>query len=211
MIDGDLFDLSFCKRVVDATIEHFGRVDVLINNAAWREVISMRHITPESWDRTLRICLTAPAFLARWAAEDMQQRGRGVILNVSSLMSQTAAGICPAYVACKGGLDSLTYELAALYGQDGIRVVGIRPGAVDTELSNDLTDSEGTQAIRDFSNDMIALQRWAAPKEIANVILFLTSDEASYVNGTNVLVDGGWQHQIYSTSLRRDHLSDGSR
>ena len=204
VLAGDIADLSFCEDIVAKTVERFGRVDALVNNAAWREVISMRHITPESWDRTLRICLTAPAFLARWAAVDMELRKKGVIINVSSVVSQQAGGICSAYVAAKGALDSLTYELASLYGPSGVRVVGIRPGAVDTEISGDLTeDSSVAEAQKKFTHDMIAVQRWAQPEEIAKVITFLASDDASYINGTNVLVDGGWQHQQMPMSLRK--------
>ncbi|MDC0936767.1 SDR family oxidoreductase, partial [Pirellulales bacterium] len=207
VLAGDIADLAFCEDLVAKTVDRYGRVDALVNNAAWRETVSMRRITPESWDRTLRICLTAPAFLARWAAEDMQLRGHGVIINVSSVMSRQSGGISPAYVACKGAIDSLTYELASLYGPLGIRVVGIRPGAVDTEMSKDLTEQDsGTDAIREFSNDMIALGRWAKPEEIASVISFLASDDASYINGTNVVIDGGWQHQHLPLSLRRDQF-----
>lgn len=204
VIAGDIADLSFCQKIVAQTIKQLDRVDALVNNAAWREIVSMRRITPESWDRTLRICLTAPAFLARWAAENMQLRKQGVIINVSSVMSNQTAGFGPAYVASKGALDSLTYELASLYGPEGIRVLGIRPGAVDTEISRDLTqDESNADALADFSRDMIALQRWAQPEEIAQVIWFLASDEASYINGTNLLVDGGWAHQHLPLSLRR--------
>ena len=204
VLAGDIADLSFCEDLVSKTVTHFGRVDALVNNAAWREVISMRHITPESWDRTLRICLTAPAFLSRWAAEDMQLRKQGVIINVSSVVSRQTTGRVAAYVACKGALDSLTYELASLYGAVGIRVVGIRPGAVDTDISKDLSeDAAAAKAMQDFSHDIIGLQRWAQPEEIAKVISFLASDDASYMHGTNVLVDGGWQHQQLPLSLRK--------
>src|SRR5206468_5769259 len=123
-------------------IESLGRIDVLINNAAWRDLVTMRSISLDSWERTLRICLTAPAFFARAVARDMEKRRHGVIINVSSIMSQHASGIAPAYVAAKGGLDALTYDLAALYGPMGIRVVGVSPGAVDTELGKDCLPNE---------------------------------------------------------------------
>lgn len=211
-IAGDLGDLSFCKEVVSRTVGHFGRVDALVNNAAWREPISMRRLSPESWEKTIRVCLTAPAFLSRWVAEDMELRRSGVIINVSSIQSQQTTGMGSAYVACKGGLDSLTYDLASLYGAVGIRVVGIRPGAIDTEMSADLTDQEGgTDAILEHSNDMIAMQRWAKPEEIAKVIAFLASDDASYITGTNLLVDGGWQHQQLPLSFRREQFPEDYR
>jgi 3-oxoacyl-[acyl-carrier protein] reductase len=204
---GDLADLDFAKSVIDETVKAFGRIDVLVNNAAARELISMRRITPESWNRTLQICLTSPAFMARWAAEDMQRRNSaGVIVNVSSVMAQQAAGISPAYIASKGGLDSLTYELAALYGPAGIRVVSLQLGAVDTDLSRDVAaGATHTDEIRTFSHDMIPLGRWATSEEVARVILFLASDAASYITGATITADGGWFHHHLPNSLKRKH------
>jgi len=203
---GDLADLSFGQSAVAKTHEQFGRIDVLVNNAAWRELVSMRKISVESWERTLRICLTAPAFLARWAAEFMEPRRTGVIINVSSIMSQQAAGISPAYIVSKGGLDSLTFELASLYGPAGIRVLGIRPGAVDTEMSQDVADTakDADNALRDFSERMIMLGRWATAEEIAEVIAFAASPAASYIHGTMIDVDGGWFRQHLPAGMGRE-------
>jgi 3-oxoacyl-[acyl-carrier protein] reductase len=204
---GDLADLDFAKSVIGKTSAAFRRIDVLVNNAAARELVSMRRISTESWNRTLQICLTTPAFLAKWAAEDMlQRRSGGVIINVSSIMAQHAAGISPAYIASKGGLDSLTYELAALYGESGIRVVSLQPGAVDTELSRDVAaGATDTDEIRRFSHDMIPLGRWATCEEVAHIILFLASDAASYITGTTITADGGWLHHHLPNSLKRKH------
>ena len=208
-IAGDLADLGFAKQAVVRTCAEMGSVDVLVNNAAWRELISMRRISPESWNKTLEVCLTAPAFLARWAAENMEQRSRGVIINVSSIMSQQAAGISPAYIASKGGLDALTYELASLYGPSGIRAVSVQPGAIDTELSRDLDrQTEESDDIRDFSEDMIMLGRWAKADEVARVILFLASDDAAYITGTTLTVDGGWLRQHFPLSLKQRQFRD---
>lgn len=205
-IVGDLSDMGFTETIVPQVVDHFGRVDVLINNAAWRDLGSMRRISLESWERTLRICLTAPAFLARWAAADMERRGRGVILNVGSIMSQKAAGLSPAYVACKGALESLTYELASLYGPAGIRVVTLQPGAIATDLSRDLSQNDNPEAIREFSEDMIMLGRWGRSEEIARVLLFLASDAASYITGTTLAVDGGWLRQHFPLSLKQSQF-----
>lgn len=206
VLSGDLADLEFAESAVDRCVQTWGHVDVLVNNAAWREIVTMRHITPESWDKTLRVCLTTPAFLARWAAKRMEERRRGVIINIGSAMSHQAAGISPAYIAAKGGLDALTYELASLYGPSGIRVVGINPGAVDTEMSRDYRSDAGddmTTRLREYSEEMIMLGRWAAPEEIAKVVAFVAGDDAAYITGTTLLVDGGWVHQHMPLSLKR--------
>ena len=211
-IVGDLADLDFAKQAVDQTCAELGRIDVLVNNAAWRELTSMRRISPESWNKTLQVCLTAPAFLARWAAENMERRSRGAIINVSSIMSQQAAGISPAYIASKGGLDALTYELASLYGPVGIRVVSLQLGAVDTDLSRDVErHSDDGVDVREFSEDMIMLGRWATAEEAARVILFLASEDAAYITGTTLTVDGGWLHQHFPLSLKRRQFRDDYR
>jgi NAD(P)-dependent dehydrogenase (short-subunit alcohol dehydrogenase family) len=203
---GDLADLAFAEAAVARTAEQYGRIDALVNNAAWREIVTMRTISVESWEKTLRISLTAPAFLARWCAVHMDKRGAGVIVNVSSVQSQRASGIAAAYIAAKGGLDALTYDLAALYGPRGIRVVAINPGAIDTEMSGDYESSEGenlTQRMREHSEDEISLRRWGQPEEMARTIAFLLSEDASYITGTTIFADGGLRHQFGRYSNKR--------
>ena len=207
----DLNSLEAAQASLHRVAEHFGRLDVLVNNAAWREIKTMREISVESWERTLRICLTTPAFLSRWAAEIMEPQGSGVIINICSIMSRRGGGVAAAYPAVKGGLDSLTYELASLYGRSGIRVLAVSPGAIDTELSADYPGADG-QAIdaelRQWSTSEIPLGRWGEPAEIARVIAMLSSDDASYMTGTNVTVDGGWSRAHFPRELLRRMMPD---
>lgn len=208
---GDLAELDFAEQAVRDTDSQLGRLDLLINNAAWRELASMRKISVESWERTLRVCLTVPAFMSRWAAEVMERSGRGVIINISSIRSFQPDGIAAAYVAAKGGLDALTYDLAALYGRMGIRVVAINPGAIDTELSRDYSDDSGeslTDDLRRSSEDMIPMGRWGRPEDIARMIALVASDEAAYLTGTTVVVDGGWTRNGTPHSLKRRMAPD---
>jgi NAD(P)-dependent dehydrogenase (short-subunit alcohol dehydrogenase family) len=151
--DGDLADLRFAEQFIAGAAEELGRIDVLVNNAAWRELLTMREMTVDSWERTMRVCLTAPAFLSRWAGAVMERQGGGVIVNVSSIMSRQSWGMSPAYVAAKGGLEALTHDLAALYGPAGVRVVSVSPGAVDTETGVASND------VRAWSEEMISLRR----------------------------------------------------
>lgn len=206
-LPGDVSDLEYCRGAVEQTAQRWGRLDVLVNNAAWRTFESMRTISVENWEKTVRICLTAPAFLARWAAKQMESAGRGgVILNISSMMSRQAAGNTPAYVACKGALDSLTYELATLYGPVNIRVVAINPGWIDTEMSGDYVTPDGrnvTAELTEKAADMVPLRRAGTPDEIAAALVWVASDQASYVTGTRFVIDGGWQHQHNPYSLKK--------
>jgi|APGre2960657468_1045069.scaffolds.fasta_scaffold04626_3 3-oxoacyl-[acyl-carrier protein] reductase len=196
-LSGDLGDLGFAESVVRQVAAAFGRLDVLVNNAAARELKTMREMTPAEWDRTIRVCLTSPAFMARWAAEEMEWHGGGVIVNVGSMMSRQAHGVSAAYVSCKGAMESLTYDLAALYGPAGIRVVTIAPGAIDTAMSSTLTntpaaDGRSEDSIREFSESMAMLGRWGRPEEVAKTVAWIASDEASYLTGTTLVLDGGW-------------------
>lgn len=203
---GDLADLEFAEAAVAATISEFGRIDALINNAAWRDITTMRDISIASWEKTVRISLTAPAFLAKWAAADMEKRGQGgVIINVSSIQSQRVSGFSPAYVACKGALDSLTRELATVYGPKGIRVVALNPGAIDTEMSGDYETADGqsiTEQLRTHSYDMIPLRRWGLAQEMATTIAMLVSDDASYITGTTIVADGGYEVNLNPYQLK---------
>jgi NAD(P)-dependent dehydrogenase (short-subunit alcohol dehydrogenase family) len=202
-IVGDLADLAFAEQAVQEAVAHFGRIDVLVNGAIWREIVTMREISVESWERTIRVGLTTPAFLARWVARIMETRQGGVIVNVSSMMSQQSTGFAPAYVACKGALESLTYDLAALYGSRNIRVVAISPGAIDTSLSRDYGNPDGTeQALRKYSESMSMLGRWGAPQEVARAIVWIASDQASYLTGTTLVLDGGWMRSHLPSDLK---------
>jgi 3-oxoacyl-[acyl-carrier protein] reductase len=201
---GDLADLHFAQSFVQAATTELGAPHVLVNNAAWRELVTMREISSESWERTLRVCVTAPAFMARWVAEQMEPLLRGVIINVSSIMSGRANGLAPAYVASKGAIDSLTYDLAALYGPSGIRVLSVQPGAVDTAMSTDIApqESKAFADLREWTEQMISLQRWAQPQEIARAIVWLAGDDASYITGTAIVLDGGWSRQLSPYGLK---------
>ena len=202
----DLADVDAAQNAVRATGTEWGRMDTLVNNAAWRELLTLRDVSLESWDRTLRICLTAPAFLARAAAEFMEPQRSGVIVNISSINSYMASALAPAYTAAKAGLNGLTADLSSLLGPCGIRVVCICPGAIDTDLSKDYTDDGGasvTTELRRHGEDMIPLGRWGKAEEIAKTVAWLASNEASYVTGTLLTVDGGWTSNALPQSLRR--------
>ncbi|HSF44543.1 MAG TPA: SDR family oxidoreductase, partial [Chitinophagaceae bacterium] len=203
---GDLADEKFLKKIIDQTTEKFNSIDVLVNNAAWRTIETMRTISMETWEKTLRICVTAPAFLSKMSAEIMEKRNSGgVIINISSMMSDRPAGNSPAYIASKGAIESLTRELAVTYGRNGIRSVCIKPGFIDTGLSLDYKDQEGvdlTGILSKYLLDATPVSRAGTPDDIADAIFWLSSSQASFISGTSLLIDGGFTSNMNSYQLK---------
>lgn len=206
LLPGDLSDLNYAKSLTDQCRQRWSRLDTLVNNAVWRTHDTLRTITEAHWEKTLRIGLTAPTFLAKWSAELMEEyKLPGTIINISSVQAGRAPGTSPAYMACKGAMDSLTYELASLYGPSGIRVVGVAPGNTLTPLSGDFVDESGdniSEKLTKYMEDQTPLARSAQPVEIANVVYWLSTGEASFVNGTVIEVDGGFRHGFGANSLK---------
>ena len=204
---GDLVEPSFLIQVVDDCMGRFGRIDVLVNNAAWRTIGTMRNIEHDTWEKTIRVCLTAPAFLAKHVAAAMEQiKQPGVIINISSMMSDRPAGTSPAYIAAKGGIEALTRELAITYGRSGIRVLTVKPGFIDTELSRDYTSTTGesmTDRLCAYLNDATPLKSPGSPQDIANAIFWLSSDQASFMTGTAITIDGGFTTSMNSYQLKQ--------
>ncbi|NGM62836.1 SDR family oxidoreductase [Sphingobacterium sp. SGG-5] len=204
---GDLSDTHFWDEIIESTLSIWNCIDLLVNNAAWRTIEPMSDIDITNWDKTIRICLTAPAFLAKKVCQSMLEKGiSGVVINVSSVMSQRTGGYSPAYAACKGGMESLTYELATLYGPANIRVVCVNPGNVQTDMGQDYEDQQGNNVSAQIGadmNDHTPLKRAASSEEIAQAITWLSSKEASFITGTTLVVDGGFTHNFNSYSMKK--------
>lgn len=207
VVSGDLSDTAFMQSLPASVLERFDRIDVLVNNAAWRTVETMRTIDLATWEKTLRICITAPAFLAKLCAAAMEERNmNGVIINISSIMSQQAGGNSPAYMACKGALESLTKELAVTYGRSGIRVVGIRPGFIDTEMSSDYTSDKGDNISDKIAKELLEntpLDRAGTADDIARAVVWLASENAGYITGCDLTIDGGLTQNFSSYPIKK--------
>lgn len=204
---GNLSDKQFLRSIIDKTVERWQSIDVLVNNAAWRTIETMRSINFETWEQTFAVCLTAPAFLAKWAAEIMESNNnKGTIINVSSVMSGRAGGISPAYIAAKGAIESLTYELAVTYGRNNIRVVCVQPGNIETNMSTDYIDPRGENIsvkLAEHVTDLTPLSRAGKPEEIAAAIYWLSTDNASFITGTTLMIDGGLSHNFNAYSMKK--------
>lgn len=185
-IETDVSRESDLRRLIDFTIRTYGGLDILHNNAYWTEAKLAMETTLENWQRTLDVSLT-PTFLAsKLAIPHLRARGGGVILNTASVHSIVGVPGYAAYQAAKGGLLSLTRALALELAPD-IRVVAILPGAIDTPAVA-ISDQSSVEALLAD----IPMKRLGRPEEVANLALFLASDEASYITGTGVVVDGGY-------------------
>jgi gluconate 5-dehydrogenase len=186
---GDLSDIEAAVAAVDRIAEAAGRIDILVNNAGINHRAPLEAFELGEWRTVLGVNLDAPFALSRAAARHMLAAGWGRIINTGSIMGSTVARpTIPAYVASKGGLTGLTKALAVELGPHGVTVNAIGPGYVATEMNTALVeDPEFDGMVRRRT----PVGRWGRPEEIAAAAVFLASEEASYVNGQTILVDGG--------------------
>lgn len=183
-----------CEALVEHAVTHFGRIDILVNNAGIVHAADFLDLTEDDFDRVLRINLKGAFLCAQAAARRMVQQpagagGRGVIVNVSSVNAVLAIANQVPYTVSKGGLNQLTKVMALALAPHGIRVMGIGPGSIATELLQAavLTNEGARQRILSRT----PLGRLGEPDEVARTIAFLASDDASYLTGTTVYPDGG--------------------
>lgn len=192
----DVADAAQCRALVGETVSAFGGVDVLFNNVGIQPTDSylMAHECPEEvWDRILDVNLKSHFLMSKYCIPEMRRRGGGVILNTASVQGLQSAPKVPAYAASKGGVLSLTRQLALDYAADGIRVLAICPGTIDTPLVAEAVrvSGEKEEAVRAKMDAAHPIGRIGRPEEVAEVVLFLASGRASFMTGEYVCVDGG--------------------
>ncbi len=179
--------------VADAT-ERFGKLDVMVNNAAIQVEEQLTDTTEEQLDRVLSVNLKGPFFGCKYAVRAMLGSGGGAIVNIASIagLTGTTDGVLPAYSTAKGAVIALTKHIAVRYGPDGIRCNSISPGDMLTPMVQAYFDSaEDPAALRKQAENEYPLRRIPEPKEIARSALFLASDDASNVTGHDLVADGG--------------------
>jgi 3-oxoacyl-[acyl-carrier protein] reductase len=201
----ELTDAGAPAALIDRVLEAHGRLDVLVNNAGAGQVADSETLAPAEWQRIIEIDLSVPFQCAQAAARPMLAARRGVI---SSLTGHIGLARRAAYSAAKHGLEGVTKTLAVEWARRGVRVVSVAPAYVATELL------AGTSKAGGFTLDEVAqrtpLGRLAEPQEVARVVAFLVSDDASYVTGSSVLVDGGWLADGGWDGMRQP-LTEGAR
>jgi NAD(P)-dependent dehydrogenase (short-subunit alcohol dehydrogenase family) len=180
------------EEMVRKTIEKWGRIDVLVNNAAIAQFKPFLEMTEEDWDRTMDINLKGYFLCAQAVAKEMVKQKSGVIINIASIaMGQVGIGFPTLvhYVASKGGVVGLTEALALELAPYGIRVNSVSPGIIDTPMVDPVrADKKTLEGIL----MRVPMRRMGKPEEVSNLVLFLASDVSSYMTGSNVVIDGGW-------------------
>ena len=185
----DLRDIAWVRRSIVALRERLGRITVLVNNAAHDERHPMDQVTPEYWDDRMAVNLRHQFFCAQAVYKDMQAAGGGAIVNLGSVSWVIGQGGMPGYTTAKSAVQGLTRSLARDLGPSNIRVNSVLPGWIMTERQVKLwLTPEGEEELMRRQ----CLKRKLQPDEIARVVLFLSSDDASACTNQSYIVDGGW-------------------
>ncbi|MFN8619114.1 MAG: glucose 1-dehydrogenase [Chloroflexota bacterium] len=207
---GDVSSAADAQRMVAETIAALGRLDVLVNNAGIQPMTWYYRVedTPEEvWDRILGVNLKGMFLMSKYAIPEIRKQGGGAIVNMASVQGLQSMPGVPSYAASKGGVLSLTRNMALDYARENIRVVAICPGTIDSEMVRISARAEG-------GDEEANVQRYGAvhpigrigrPEDIANAALFLASERASFITGEHLNVDGGFMAQgAWASSVGAD-------
>ncbi len=186
----DVTDSEAVQAMITQTVAQFGRLDVMFANAGIAADGPIDELEESAWQRTIDINLGGVYLCDKYAIQQFLKQGGGVIVNCGSIHSHVGKRGVTAYAAAKGGVKLLTQTLGIEYGAKGIRVNAVCPGYIDTPLLSHIPD--------DAKEKLVALHpmgRLGREEEVANAVLFLASDEASFVTGSSLMVDGGYTAQ----------------
>src|SRR5919197_5966764 len=203
-IDADVSKESDCIRLIEETIKRFGRIDVLVNNAAIQQDLPLTQINLEEWYKIIGVDLTGPFICTREVVKHMkkQKPKGGCIINISSVHQAIPKPHYVPYATSKAGIEMMTKTLALELAKDNIRANIVAPGAIDTEMNAELRENKA-----ELENVLkrIPLGRVARSEEGENVVEFLASDKASYVTGASYFVDGGMTlYPSFGTTAEHD-------
>jgi len=175
------------KRMVDETLSTYGRIDILFANAGIARDNRLTELSLDAWQKTIDINLTGVFLSNKYVLPVMLKQGGGVVVNCGSIHSHVGRSGVTAYAAAKGGVKLLTQTLAIDYAKDNIRINAVCPAYIDTPLLSHASAEQKAALITDHPQG-----RLGRPEEVARAVLFLASDDASFVNGSSLMVDGGY-------------------
>jgi 2-deoxy-D-gluconate 3-dehydrogenase len=188
-VTGDMVERAIPASIIEQTIDHFGRVDILINNAGTIRRSPAVEYSEEDWADVIEVNLSSVFRLAQAAGQRMLEQGTGKIVNIASLLSFQGGITVPAYTASKSGVAGLTKALANEWAARGINVNAIAPGYIETANTAALrTDGNRNRQIL----ERIPAGRWGVPADLAGAAVFLSSPASDYMHGHILVVDGGW-------------------
>jgi len=200
-VETDVSKEADVKRMVEKTMEKYGRIDILVNNAGVVLVKPAEETTEQDVDRVISVNFKGVFFGCKHVIPIMKRQGGGVIVNIASVSGHIGQVNHAVYGGTKGGVIAMSRALAVELAPFKIRVNSISPGAVDTPmLRGDVKTEAARRGVseeeikREFEEQGL-LKRWAKPEEIAQGILYLASDDSSYITGGDILIDGGWTAQ----------------
>ena len=192
VIAADVSDEPQVKAMEKKFVKRFGRLQILVNNAGMNLRKPMTSFTLEDWNQVLETNLTSAFLVCRAMVPRMKGQGYGRIINMTSMMSHVALPDRTAYAASKAGLLGFTRALALELASEGITVNGISPGPCATEINKPLLESP---ELTEFFLSRIPVGRWGRPEEVAGLAAYLCLDQAAFITGTDVVIDGGWSAQ----------------
>lgn len=192
-VHGDVAVAEDVAGMVHATVTAFSRLDVLVNNAGMGGGGFVTELTEEDWDRVLDVNLKSVYLGCKYAIPEMRKTGGGAIVNIASVAGLRGSARLTAYSAAKAGVINLTRSIAAEAGRYGIRVNCVCPGIIRTPIWRTVIDlpAEAQDALWQRMAARVLLGRVGLPEDVARAILFLASDDAAYITGTALVVDGG--------------------
>ena len=193
-IIGDVSDSGFCTKAINDVVEAHGRLDVLVNCAGTIHRADATGTSDDEWRQVMAVNVDAVFYLSRAAVDHMiNNQTMGVIVNFGSIWGGVGAAGVLAYCTTKGAVHQLTKAMALDHVEDGIRINAVAPGEVNTPmLASGRPKAPSVQDLADLAEATIPMRRLAEPGEIAKVVRFLASDEASYITGAIIPVDGGY-------------------
>ncbi len=195
----DVADADAIAAAYAAADAAFGGVDVVLNNVGIALYGTVDVLPLASWERSIRVNLTAHFVSAHHAIPRLRARGGGVIVNTSSILGHASQKTTAAYAAAKAGVQGLTRTIAIDHAREGIRCVSISPGTIDTPLVQAVASGFGDPAVVTAEwGAAHPLNRMGTPEEVAETIVFLASPRAGFITGTDILIDGGIRSELYA-------------
>ncbi len=198
------------KNLISTTIEQFGRIDCLVNNAGVNFVKPFEEVVPTDWDRVINTDLRGTYLCSWYAIPHMLAAGAGSIVNITTVHTLACVPGAAPYDAAKWGVVGLTKAMAVELAPRGIRVNALSPGLINTNIWQQLQDAApDKQAVFDYWWSNIPMARVGEPDEIAKAAAFLAGDDASYITGANILADGGMTSQLISREPYKSKAVEG--